>query len=231
MRKRTTTHSAQSFAALIGIVILTGSTDASQAASEKVVYAFGTNGTRDGFNPPSNLIAVNGTLYGTTEGGGTSCCGTVFSITPDGTESLLYSFGTSGATDGSDPRAGLTYFRGALYGTTYYGYGHCRRGSVFSVSLSGAERAVHCFGSPPDGRRPNAGLIHLHGTLYGTTSLGGASGHSGTVFSLSPNGTEHVLHDFGRGGRSPQADLINVGGTLYGTTAEGGRYGGGQFSR
>ena len=47
---------------------------------------------------------------------------------------------------------------------------------------------------------------------------------SGTVFSVTPDGTEQVLHSFGSGsdGVSPHASLIDVNGTLYGTTFLGG---------
>lgn len=74
-----------------------------------------------------------------------------------------------------------------------------------------------------DGARPQASLIDVNGTLYGTTQSGGAKGR-GTVFSVTTTGTEKVLHSFGRGfdGFSPFASLVNVNGTLYGTTESGG---------
>jgi len=67
------------------------------------------------------------TLYGTFAGGG----GGVFQITNTGdtaTYELLYSF----AADGS-PRAGLTLYKGALYGTTNAG-GYNLNGIVFRLS-------------------------------------------------------------------------------------------------
>ena len=71
--------------------------------TESVLHSFlpGSNGAE---NPAARLLAVNGTLYGTTEFGGSgNCaggCGTVFSITPSGTYAVLHSFGagTDGAT-------------------------------------------------------------------------------------------------------------------------------------
>jgi uncharacterized repeat protein (TIGR03803 family) len=70
--------------------------------TEKVLHSFGDS--RAAFGPEAGLI-VNGTLNGTTAGGAfTTNCGTVFSITPDGTETVLYSF-KGGTTDGSDPEA------------------------------------------------------------------------------------------------------------------------------
>lgn len=51
---------------------------------ETVLYSF--NGGKDGARPYAGLITLNGTLYGTTDGGGGSCgnkngCGTVFAVT------------------------------------------------------------------------------------------------------------------------------------------------------
>ena len=48
----------------------------------------------DGVGPSSRLVALNGTLYGTTGGGGTGGEGTVYSITTSGAEQVLHSFAT-----------------------------------------------------------------------------------------------------------------------------------------
>jgi uncharacterized repeat protein (TIGR03803 family) len=83
-----------------------------------------------------------------------------------------------------------------------------------------------------NGEAPLASLLELKGTLYGTTSLGGAHG-DGTVFSITSDGAEHLLHNFGplsgSDGVYPAAALIAVNGRLYGTTADGGHPGGGTF--
>ena len=102
---------------------------------EKVLHSFGYGA--DGAYPVASLIYVNGALYGTTENGGASnfCgggCGTVFSITTSGSESVLHSFAGNG--DGIYPAASLTDVNGTLYGTTTSGglYGNCC-GTVFSL--------------------------------------------------------------------------------------------------
>lgn len=154
----------------------------------KVLHSFG-HGT-DGGGLDAGLIAVNGTLFGTTSGGGVYGGGTVFSITTTGTEKVLHSFGKG--TDGVHPLASLTDVKGTLYGTTQQGgaYATCNHstsgcGTVFSVTLSGAEKVLHSFGSGTDGIVPTASLIEMDGTLYGTTSEGGAH-ERGTVFALRP---------------------------------------------
>jgi uncharacterized repeat protein (TIGR03803 family) len=86
------------------------------SGSEKVVYRF--KGGSDGGNPLASLVEVNGTLYGTTFGGGAHGLGTVFSISTSGGEQILHSFSGS---DGAQPKAGLTDIGGTLYGTTFSG--------------------------------------------------------------------------------------------------------------
>jgi uncharacterized repeat protein (TIGR03803 family) len=90
------------------------------------------------------------------------------------------------------------------------------------------ETVLHSFGSGTDGHFPDAGLIDLQGTLYGTTSAGGANS-DGTVFSLNPKtGKEKVVYSFCSvcgDGENPEGGLIAVNGKLYGTTAYGGNAG------
>jgi uncharacterized repeat protein (TIGR03803 family) len=85
---------------------------------------------------------------------------------------------------------------GNLYGTTLYG-GTSGVGTVFELSPSGTETVLHNFAaSHTDGYYPYAGLLRdTTGNLYGTAQSGGAKG-LGTVFKLSPNGTETLLYSF-----------------------------------
>jgi uncharacterized repeat protein (TIGR03803 family) len=92
----------------------------STSGVEHVIHRFnrGLNGT-DGVYPLASLIAMKGTLYGTTRNGGAHGSGTVFKVTAAGIESLLYSF--KGKPDGAQPHASLIELDGALYGTTMAG--------------------------------------------------------------------------------------------------------------
>ncbi len=186
--------------------------------------------------PIAGLIDAGHTLFGTTyEGGANSCgriyhgCGTVFNIAPGGRLKVLHKFGHG--TDGHAPRAGLIEVEGTFYGTTVGGGAH-DDGTVFSISTAGTEKALYSFAGGSDGSGPGASLIDVKGTFYGTTSGGGGDGCGstgcGTVFSITPGGTEKVLHSFGGSrsdGANPEASLINVAGTLYGTTYQGGENG------
>jgi uncharacterized repeat protein (TIGR03803 family) len=46
-------------------------------------------------------------------------------------------------------------------------------------------RLLYSFGHGSDGQHPEASLIDVNGTLYGTTFKGGTHG-DGTVFTLKP---------------------------------------------
>jgi uncharacterized repeat protein (TIGR03803 family) len=199
-----------------------------------VLHSFG--GGADGKTPVAGLIDVKGHLYGTTRYGGAYGHGTVFSITPGGTEKVLHSF--AGGSDGAEPLASLIEVKGTLYGTTESGganscdgLGNC--GTVFSITPSGTEKVLHSFAGGSDGAFPVASLMNVKGRLYGTTAYGGTNQHhcgsscysaGGTIFSITPSGTEKVLHSFAKGtdGSYPSASLTDLGGTLYGTTELGG---------
>jgi uncharacterized repeat protein (TIGR03803 family) len=109
------------------------------------LYSFcsvGGNACLDGETPQGNLIlATDGNLYGTTEGGpytGYGYGGTVFQITPGGALTTLYSFCLTGpaCTDGNNPLQLVQDTNGMLYGTTGGGGGGASNdGSVFSLSI------------------------------------------------------------------------------------------------
>jgi uncharacterized repeat protein (TIGR03803 family) len=153
------------------------------AGKEEVVYAFSPENQPSDGRFPNGLVALNGTLYGSTVLGGPNDDGTVFSVTPDGKERVLHSFGSKG--DGSVPEAALIVYKGKLYGTT--SAGGTGNGTVFEVSTSGAEHVLHDFTGRTDGSTPLGSLLELNGKLYGTTSEGGATiGGAGTVYELTP---------------------------------------------
>jgi uncharacterized repeat protein (TIGR03803 family) len=202
----------------------------STTGEKKTLYSFGASSS-DGAFPIGGLVDVNGTLYGTTySGGGSTCnygggCGTVYSVTTAGVETVLYPF--QGGSDAAHPVSSLIDVNGTLYGTTEQGGGSgcsfsqdhgC--GTVYSITTSGQEAVLHGF-QGADGAHPHAGLIAVKGTLYGTTL---ASNNCGTVFKVTISGSEKVLHNFScySDGAGPDAPLIDVKGTLYSTTLGGG---------
>jgi uncharacterized repeat protein (TIGR03803 family) len=202
------------------------------SGAETLLYTFGSQ-SGDGSYPFAGLVLdQTGNLYGTTLSGGAHDGGTVFKLTPTGTETVLYSFGSQSG-DGSNPYAGLVFDKtGNLYGATYSG-GTNGGGTVFKLSPTGTETVLYSFGSQSgDGSNPYGGSLVLdnNGNLYGTTVGGGAHG-DGTVFKLTPTGTETVLYSFGSqsgDGSKPWAGVVlDEKGNLYGTTQAGGAYGAG----
>jgi uncharacterized repeat protein (TIGR03803 family) len=201
------------------------------SGTETVLHAFANSGS-DGEIPYAGLIqGSDGNFYGTTYNGGAGGLGTVFKVTPSGTETVLYSF--AGGSDGEHPYAGVIQGSdGNFYGTTYQG-GTSGFGTVFKLTPSGTETVLYAFaGSSSNGAYPEAGLIQgSDGNLYGNTLQGGAGG-LGTVFKLTLSGTETVLHAFAGGsdGANPSANLVQGSdGNLYGSTGAGGTSGNGTF--
>ncbi len=215
----------------------------SSTSVEAVLHDF--TDSPDGAYAFGALIAdKDGTLYGTTSGGGIrkdgSDYGTVFKLTHSGTDytvRILYRF--QGGDDGAGPFARLIADdTGAIYGTTESGGKTDKgfvKGTVFKLTPSGSrssESVLHRFLGFPDGAFPMAGVIEdKKGALYGTTSYGGAY-RNGIVFKLTPTGgvyKETVIHTFlgsASDGAYPYAGLLaDKTGAIYGTTAGGGASG------
>jgi len=198
---------------------------------ETVLYSFGSQSGDEYFPFGGLVMDKTGNLYGTTGVGGAYNLGMVYKVTPAGTETVLHSF-QSQSGDGYYPYAGLVMDKtGNLYGTTYGG-GAYGEGTVYKVAPAGTETVLYSFGSQAgDGANPFAGFImDKKGNLYGTTDWGGTYG-AGTVYKVTPAGTETILYSFGSqsgDGANPQACLVmDKTGNLYGTTYGGGAYGSG----
>jgi uncharacterized repeat protein (TIGR03803 family) len=195
--------------------------------TETVLHSFNDlNSSPDGSYPVAGVIRdKNGNIYGTTVNGGPYNSGTVFKLSPSGTETILYSFGVT-STDGGDPYGPVVLdSHGNLYGVTVYGGAH-GYGTVYEISAAGVESILYSFTKTgSDGGYPEGPLVFdSRGNLYGTTEYGGTYGY-GTVFRLSPNGTETVLHSFGfkNDGQHPVSGVVLAkNGDMYGTTTQGG---------
>ena len=190
----------------------------------------GDVGLAKGANPRAGLVRdAAGTLWGTTEQGGSTSLGTVFKFTP-ANRKLTTVVEFDGPTRGSRPAAALVRdAAGDFLGTTRQG-GSGDFGTLFKVNhTTGALTTLVQFtgttgafkGSDP------RGALYLDGAgiIWGTTSAGGA-GDLGTVFKLD-GATFSTLVEFtgtlpGALGTSPEAGLILNGGKLWGTTARGG---------
>jgi uncharacterized repeat protein (TIGR03803 family) len=192
----------------------------------------------EGSGPKSGLAqSANGTLYGTTTGGGVydTCsfgCGTVFKITPKGTLTTLHSF-AGPPNDGAVPYASLVPAdNGTFYGTTAEG-GADANGTVFKITPAGKLTTIYnfCVGTNcADGGDPQARLVlATDGNLYGTAVMGGAYA-IGSIFKITPQGALTTLYSFCAQGypACPDGDLLYAGlmqatnGKLYASTSQGG---------
>jgi uncharacterized repeat protein (TIGR03803 family) len=171
--------------------------DASGQWNSHMLHSF--QGGNDGSNPAAGVILLNGHLYGTTYTGGKGCtssvgCGTVFELThlnSAWSEQIIHRFHFS---DGDGPTHPLlSDATGNLYGTVFDGgSGPCSVcGTAYELSPSAngtwKESMVYHFGAYlDDAGTPLGGLIRdKAGNLYGTTELGGTTGH-GTVYEIMP---------------------------------------------
>lgn len=186
---------------------------------------FGTNGN-EAF--ASLTQGSDGNFYGTTQLGGSSNYGAVFTITTNGLLTRLYSFSLD--TNGTYTRAKLVqYSDGTFYGTAQQA-GRYGEGTVFKITTNGDLTTLASFGRAPDGfaAYPSAGLVLApDGNFYGTTAGGGTNGNWGTVFRVTPAGVVTSLLSFnGTNGNDVESSLtLASDGTLWGTT----RYGGATF--
>lgn len=211
--------------------------------TENVLYSF--TGGADGGSPDSTLVlAPDGTLYGSSNGGGTAGSGTVFALTPPAsgqtswTEAVLASF--NGPNGASPVGLGLDA-SGALIGTSFDGGTRGEGGgTVFSLTppqsggTSWTQTILHQFRAlGRDAISPQGALLMGgSGTLFGTAGFGGTR-NLGAVFALSPPAgnaagwQKTLLHSFnGRDGSFPTGKLLqDRNGVLYGTTTLGGPQG------
>jgi uncharacterized repeat protein (TIGR03803 family) len=98
-------------------------------------------GGTDGKTPVAGLFRdKNGSLYGTTIAGGTGNTGILFKLSPDGTETILYSFLYT--SDGVEPASPVIVDKGGnVYGETIAG-GTSSSGVIYEVAPSGTETVL-----------------------------------------------------------------------------------------
>jgi uncharacterized repeat protein (TIGR03803 family) len=205
----------------------------------------------DGIYPRGALVqGANGNFYGVTSGdGGYTSYGTVFSITPSDTFTILHTFCSQGGVckDGFDPWGGLAQGNdGNLYGTTEDGgTEYCERrlnhsgpgcGTVFKITPGGRLTTILALPGPKAGENPTAQLILASdGKFYGATMYGGthtnvgcAPAGCGTLFSITSDGALRTVHNF-RGylddGYISAQLLQGTDGNFYGSTIYGGTIG------
>jgi uncharacterized repeat protein (TIGR03803 family) len=157
----------------------------------------------DGFGASSMIWDwdLNIRVTTTEAGGGLAPSGTILRLTPEGQETVIHTFcELYRCADGALPSAMILATDGNFYGTTAglvnYPY---NRGTIFVLGPKVPFTTLHTFcPSQPDcfgGFSPESLIQGSDGSLYGTTSLGGAHG-DGTIFKISTAGDFSVLYNF-----------------------------------
>jgi uncharacterized repeat protein (TIGR03803 family) len=157
-------------------------------------------GAADGAGPRGALVQLaDGTLYGTTMGGGVGFVGTIFKLAPDGTGfAIAHAFESTDLSPISNLQL-LLASDGNIYGTTIAsstgGSGFLPPvGSIYQLTPAGGFSKTFIFElsltapTAPSGALPNSGLIQgADGNLYGTTHCGtdNCAGLGGTVYRLA----------------------------------------------
>ena len=228
---------------------LFGTTGTAGPAGRGTIYAINTdgssftnlhtfNGSTDGAATTAKLILSGNTLYGASQGGGSSGLGMLFAMNTDGSGyTNLHNFPTysnSTNSDGGQPLAGLIVSGTNLFGTGWSG-GVWGKGTVFRINTDGTGFTnLHSFtalvsGTNSDGATPFGGLTLSGNALYGETIYGGTKGN-GTLFELNTDGSGFTnFHSFtmlinntNSDGAGPYGSLFLSGNTLYGTATVGG---------
>ena len=171
------------------------------------LYSFCTQSAcRDGVGPGGLVQATDGSLYGTTGGGGANGAGTIFRISPSGL-STLYSFcSQSGCTDGNEPNRLVQDTSGDFYGTTYSGGAH-GDGTVFSLSvgLGPFVKILQAYG------RVGAAVEILGTDLTGASSV--TFNGSASTYTVNSTGTA-ISTTVPDGATTGTVKVVTSGGTL-----------------
>lgn len=216
--------------------------------TETVLHNFGGP---DGALPGANLVfGSTGALYGTTLVGGNGINvggGTVFELKPPSTaggawtEAVLYSL-PGGCSGQRNPYGALFIGSGgALFDTAIFNEcvppgGIADGGTVFMLTPPAAsggtwtEHTLLNLDTSSVGIMPEAGVVSVGGSLYGTTYFSSILGGCGAIYELAPPATAGgpwtgtSIHNFagGDGCNSVAALTVGQGGVLYGTTLYGG---------
>ena len=240
-------------AIVYGVLLLSG---AAQSANFRVIHTFcaETNCT-DGQNPLGSLtVDAQGNIYGVTVYGGAASLGTVYVLKPGHGRKFsletLYSFCTEdGCPVGQMPTAGVIRdISGNLYGMTSAG-GTGDKGVAYKLALQSdgtwTQTVLQTF-TGPNGASPLGAFAYAgeasgapyDGTspLYGTTISGGTDPNGGTVFALTPDGSnwsfETILNfsaatNSQTGFQPLAAPVVDASGNLFGTTNGGPAHNGG----
>jgi uncharacterized repeat protein (TIGR03803 family) len=194
----------------------------SESGHETVLYEF-KGGPKDGAAPQTGVVMDKaGNIYGATPvAGGGAWPATLYKVSPQGQETILYTFPFDTESSGLAIDSA-----GNLYGTTI----SVSVGEVFKVDPAGNYSVVYTFSGGTDGGGSNGGVIlDSAGNLYGTVGGGTLGFGVGVIFKIDTSGTYSVLYTLtpATDGSFPGTLVLDAVGNLYGTCSADGPQGGG----
>lgn len=155
----------------------------------EVLHHFGGTNANDGAYPAATLLhASDGSLYGTTERGGSQNIGTVFRLERDGTAFLVLHQFTDADPGAGRPAADLIESSdGWLYGLTRIDpFYNTNQSVIFRLKKNGTDFTVLHGSSRArwTGQKPVAGLFTASdGSFYGVSPFGDGNAH-GMIFRM-----------------------------------------------
>ena len=178
------------------------------AGTLTVLHNFEGNGV-DGANPGAALVqATDRNFYGTTTNGGDADAGTIFTITPWGRLSTLYSFDWG---SGDLPYSALFQATdGAFYGTTGQGGANCC-GTVYRLSV-GLDPFVR---TAPGYGKVGAPVVILGTNLTGITAVT----FDGTEATFAVVSSSEITTEVPAGARTGRVRVRTLSGTLESNVA------------
>jgi len=219
---------------------------------ETIIYRF--TGNASGAQPVDGVtMDASGNVYASASAGSLTTGAVVVKVQPTGAggykEQTIYTFPaiTTSWKQGLEPRRLVIATNGTIYGVADGGGNAAEAtaafritpkmtissgcGTAFSLTPTSSGTYVHrtMYTFAATSSRDACGplqLVYGSGILYGIAEHGGAYGN-GAIFSLSPTGTERVVHSFSTAGGGFWPDSLTADGIghLYGT-ASGGVYNG-----
>ena len=186
----------------------------------------------DGSTPGVCLsLNQNKIIYGICGYGGSSNDGVLFSYNlSNGIENTIFDFDSSNGASPGGGGAGMIFYNGNLYGTTYLG-GKYNDGVIFRYNpISNKDTVVFSFNGA-DGKFTDGGLFILNDTsIFGMSTQGGLH-NNGVIYRFNLlKDTAIVLFNFNEStdGTYPGATFTkDSNGLLYGMTPDFGPGGGG----
>ena len=164
---------------------------------------------------PRLALDAHGQPYGVTEfGGDERCdCGTIFTLSPQGDETVLYtfirkSFGFPSSAPVIDPRGNLY---GAGNGIGYH------KGSIFRLSREGVFSVRHKFHRTGASRPGGELVLDAAGSLYGITDCTAPTGQRCIIFQDDGKKNFQTLYTFGNNSVPVGGLISDQAGNLYGT--------------